>query len=115
MWAATRPQEITVAIQAAAKSLALTTIIRAATKSQAVKIMGGGHSAAADPGGGNNLVADLSALFHGGGQNSLSAVVANLSALTQAAGVHGNGVAMLTELLAGAAGQKGTPAWPGDG
>jgi len=40
MWAATRPQEITVAIQAASKSPALTTINRAATKSQAVKIMG---------------------------------------------------------------------------
>ena len=76
---------------------------------------GGGHPAAADPGGGNNLVADLSALFHGGGQNSLSAVVADLSALAQAAGVHSNGVAMLTELLTGAAGQAGTPAWPGDG
>jgi len=76
---------------------------------------GGGHPAAADPGAGNNLVADLSALFHGGGQNSLSAVVADLSALAQAAGVHGNGVAMLTELLTGAAGQAGTPAGLGDG
>ena len=76
---------------------------------------GGGHPAAADPGAGTNLVADLSALFHGGGQNSLSAVVADLSALAQAAGVHGNGVAMLTELLTGAAGQAGTPAGLGDG
>ncbi|HMA75437.1 MAG TPA: hypothetical protein VKP67_28715 [Xanthobacteraceae bacterium] len=67
-----------------------------------------GHPAAADQGGGNNLVADLTALFHGGGPNSVAAVVADLSALAHAAGVQGNAVTALTQLLTGgAAGQSG--------
>jgi hypothetical protein len=58
--------------------------------------------------GGNHLVADLIALLQGGGQNSLSAVFADLSAVAEAAGAHNNGVAtLLTDLLAGAAGQPG--------
>jgi hypothetical protein len=53
-------------------------------------------------------VADLIALLQGGGQNSLSAVFADLSAVAQAAGAHNNGVAtLLTDLLTGAAGQPG--------
>jgi hypothetical protein len=53
-------------------------------------------------------VADLIALLQGGGQNSLSAVFTDLSAVAQAAGVHNNGVAtLLTDLLTGAAGQPG--------
>src|SRR6202140_375975 len=63
-----------------------------------------GGPAAGD--GGNHLVADLIALLQGGGQNSLSAVFADLSAVAQAAGAHNNGVAtLLTDLLTGAAGQ----------
>jgi trimeric autotransporter adhesin len=65
-----------------------------------------GGPAAGD--GGNHLVADLIALLQGGGQNSLSAVFTDLSAVAQAAGVHNNGVAtLLTDLLTGAAGQPG--------
>ena len=70
-----------------------------------------GGPAAGD--GGNHLVADLIALLQGGGQNSLSAVFTDLSAVAQAAGVHNNGVAtLLTDLLTGAAGQPsgGVPA-----
>jgi hypothetical protein len=53
-------------------------------------------------------VADLTALLQGGGQNSLSAVFADLAAVAQAAGVHNNGVStLLTDLLVGAAGQPG--------
>jgi hypothetical protein len=49
------------------------------------------------------LVADLTALFEGGGQNSVSAVLADISALAHGAGVHGNGVAtLLADLLTGA-------------
>ncbi len=49
--------------------------------------------------GGNHLVADLIALLHGGGQNSVSAVIADLSAVAQAAGAHDNGLAtLLTDL-----------------
>src|SRR5713226_1660112 len=65
-----------------------------------------GGPAAGD--GGNHLVADLIALLQGGGQNSLSAVFADLSAVAEAAGAHNNGVAtLLTDLLTGAAGQPG--------
>jgi trimeric autotransporter adhesin len=53
----------------------------------------GAGTAAGD--GGNHLVADLIALLQGGGQNSVSAVIADLAAVAQAAGVHGNGVASL--------------------
>ena len=73
----------------------------------------GGNPPAGDPG---HLVADLITLLQGGGQNSLSAVFADLSAVAQAAGVHNNGAAtLLTDLLSGAAGQPsgGTPALPG--
>jgi hypothetical protein len=70
-----------------------------------------GGPAAGD--GGNHLVTDLIALLQGGGQNSLSAVFADLSAVAQAAGVHNNGTAtLLTDLLAGAAGQPGGGAAP---
>ena len=73
-------------------------------------IGGGDQAGGGQGGGGNNLVADLTALFHGG-QNSLSAVIADISALAQSAGVHGsggNGVATLVaDLLGGAAGQAG--------
>lgn len=53
-----------------------------------------------DPGGtaagdGNHLVADLIALLQGGGQNSASAVIADLQAVAQAAGVHNNGLSAL--------------------
>jgi hypothetical protein len=66
-----------------------------------------GGPAAGD--GGNHLVADLIALLQGGGQNSLSAVFTDLSAVAQAAGAHNNGVAtLLTDLLTGAAGQPGS-------
>jgi trimeric autotransporter adhesin len=62
----------------------------------------GGNQAAGDHGA-NNLVADLTALFEGGGQNSISAVLADISALAHGAGVHGNGVAtLLADLLTGA-------------
>jgi trimeric autotransporter adhesin len=53
----------------------------------------GGTAAAGD--GGNHLVADLIALLQGGGQNSVAAVIADLAAVAQAAGVHNNGVASL--------------------
>jgi hypothetical protein len=72
-----------------------------------------GASAAGD--GGSHLVADLTALLQGGGQNSLSAVFADLSAVAQAAGVHNNGAAtLLTDLVTGAAGHPGSgvPASP---
>jgi hypothetical protein len=66
----------------------------------------GSGDAAGD--GGNHLVADLMALLQGGGQNSLSAVAADLSALAQAAGVHNDGGAtLLTALMTGAAGHPG--------
>lgn len=45
--------------------------------------------------GGNHLVTDLIALLQGGGQNSASAVVADLQALVHAAGVNGNGLSAL--------------------
>jgi trimeric autotransporter adhesin len=62
----------------------------------------GGNQATADHGA-NSLVADLTALFEGGGQNSVSAVLADISALAHGAGVHGNGVAtLLADLLTGA-------------
>jgi len=82
-----------------------------------------------DPGGtpapdGNHLVADLIALLQGGGQNSASAVISDLQALAQAAGVHNNGLsALLGDLQAAAnpaaptgsnAAGGGTPAAPGD-
>jgi hypothetical protein len=61
----------------------------------------GGNQAAGDHGA-NNLVADLTALFEGGGQNSVSAVLADISALAHGAGVHGNGTAtLLADLLTG--------------
>jgi len=70
-----------------------------------------GAPAAGD--GGNHLVADLIALLQGGGQNTLSAVFADLSAVAQAAGVHNNGTAtLLTDLLAGAAAQPSGGAAP---
>jgi len=70
-----------------------------------------GGPAAGD--GGNHLVTDLIALLQGGGQNSLSAVFADLSAVAEAAGVHNNGTAtLLTDLLAGAAGQPSGGAAP---
>jgi hypothetical protein len=70
-----------------------------------------GGPAAGD--GGNHLVTDLIALLQGGGQNSLSAVFADLSAVAQAAGVQNNGTAtLLTDLLAGAAGQPSGGAAP---
>jgi len=80
-----------------------------------------GGNAAGD--GGIHLVADLISLLQGGGQNSLSAVFADLAAVAQAAGVQNNGVAtLLTDLLVGAAGQPGggppaasTPASPATG
>jgi len=54
--------------------------------------------------GGNHLVADLIALLQGGGQNSVSAVIADLEAVAQAAGAHNNGVAtLLTDLQTAAA------------
>lgn len=56
---------------------------------------------------------DLIALLQGGGQNTLSAVFADLSAVAEAAGVHNNGTAtLLTDLLAGAAGQPSGGAAP---
>jgi trimeric autotransporter adhesin len=61
-----------------------------------------GGTAAGD--GGNHLVADLIALLQGGGQNSVSAVIADLAAVAQAAGAHNNGVAtLLTDLQTAAA------------
>ncbi len=62
----------------------------------------GGGPAAGD--GGNHLVADLIALLHGGGPNSVSAVIADLAAVAQAAGGQSNGVAtLLSELQTAAA------------
>ncbi|MGZ5871935.1 MAG: hypothetical protein ACXWKP_07480 [Bradyrhizobium sp.] len=52
-----------------------------------------GGPAAGD--GGNHLVADLIALLQGGGPSSVSAVIADLAAVAQAAGAHNNGVAAL--------------------
>jgi len=49
--------------------------------------------------GGNHLVADLVALLHGGGQNSVSAVIADLAAVAQSAGVQNNGLASLLNEL----------------
>ncbi len=60
-----------------------------------------GGTAAGD--GGNHLVADLIALLQGGGQNSVAAVIADLSELAQAAGAHNNGVATLLNDLQTAA------------
>jgi trimeric autotransporter adhesin len=60
-----------------------------------------GGPAAGD--GGNHLVADLIALLQGGGPNSVSAVVADLAAVAQAAGAHNNGVATLLSDLQTAA------------
>jgi hypothetical protein len=62
---------------------------------------GTGGAVAGD--GGNHLVADLIALLQGGGQNSVSAVIADLAAVAQAAGVHNNGVASLLSDLQTAA------------
>lgn len=69
-----------------------------------------GGAAAGD--GGNHLVADLIALLQGGGQNSVSAVIADLAAVAQAAGVHNNnGVAsLLSDLHAAAAPTASTAA-----
>jgi hypothetical protein len=53
--------------------------------------------------GGNHLVADLIALLQGGGQSSVSAVIADLAAVAQAAGAHNNGVAALLSDLQSAA------------
>ena len=54
-------------------------------------------------------MADLIALLQGGGQNSVSAVIADLEAVAQAAGAHNNGVAtLLTDLQTAAA--PATPA-----
>jgi trimeric autotransporter adhesin len=49
--------------------------------------------------GGNHLVADLIALLQAGGQNSVSAVIADLAAVAQAAGAQNNGVASLLSEL----------------
>jgi hypothetical protein len=69
-----------------------------------------GGTAAGD--GGNHLVADLIALLQGGGQNSVSAVIADLAAVAQSAGVHSNiGVAsLLSDLQAAAAPTASTAA-----
>jgi hypothetical protein len=49
-------------------------------------------------------VADLIALLQGGGQNSVSAVIADLTAVAQAAGTHNNGLStLLTDLQTAAA------------
>jgi hypothetical protein len=83
----------------------------------------GGNQAAGDHGGNvgdgqttgdhgaNNLVADLTAFFQGGGQNSVSAVLADISALAHGAGVHGNVATLFADLLTGA----GPPAQSGGG
>jgi hypothetical protein len=60
-----------------------------------------GGPAAGD--GANHLVADLIALLQGGGQSSVSAVIADLAAVAQAAGAHNNGVAALLSDLQSAA------------
>jgi hypothetical protein len=65
-----------------------------------------GGPAAGD--GGNHLVADLIALLQGGGQNSVAAVIADLAAVAQAAGVHNNGVAALLNDLQTAAAPPAT-------
>ena len=57
----------------------------------------------------NHLVADLIALLQGGGQNTASAVVADLQALFHAAGVNNNGLATLLGDLH-AASNPGAPA-----
>jgi hypothetical protein len=68
-----------------------------------------GAPAAGD--GGNHLVADLIALLQGGGQNSVSAVIADLTAVAQAAGTHSNGLAtLLTDLQTAAAPASAAPA-----
>ncbi|MGZ5835785.1 MAG: hypothetical protein ACXWJ5_06225 [Xanthobacteraceae bacterium] len=65
--------------------------------------------------GGNHLVADLIALLQGGGQSSVSAVVADLAAVAQAAGTHNNGVAaLLSDLQAAAAPATATAASAGN-
>jgi hypothetical protein len=67
-----------------------------------------GNGQTAGDHGANNLVADLTALFQGGGQNSVSAVLADISTLAHGTGVHGNGVAtLLADLLTGAAQSSG--------
>jgi hypothetical protein len=53
-------------------------------------------------------VADLIALLQGGGQNSVAAVIADLAAVAQAAGVHNNGVAALLNDLQTAAAPPAT-------
>jgi hypothetical protein len=56
-------------------------------------------------------VADLIALLQGGGQNSVSAVIADLTAVAQAAGTHSNGLAtLLTDLQTAAAPASAAPA-----
>jgi hypothetical protein len=71
-----------------------------------------GAPAAGD--GGNHLVADLIALLQGGGQNSVAAVISDLSALAQAAGAHNNGVAtLLSDLQTAAAPAAPTAAGSG--
>jgi hypothetical protein len=63
---------------------------------------GAGGAVASD--GGNHLVSDLIALLQGGGQGSVSAVIADLAAVAQAAGVqNNNGVASLLSDLQTAA------------
>jgi hypothetical protein len=64
--------------------------------------------------GGNHLVADLIALLQGGGPNSVSAVIADLAAVAQAAGAHNNGVAtLLSDLQTAAAPAAPTAAGSG--
>ena len=71
-----------------------------------------GGPAAGD--GGNHLVADLIALLQGGGSNSISAVIADLAAVAQAAGAHNNGVAtLLSDLQTAAAPAAPTAAGSG--
>ena len=67
-----------------------------------------GGAAAGD--GGNHLVADLIALLQGGGQGSVSAVIADLAAVAQAAGADHNGVASLLGDLQTAAASPGNAA-----
>ena len=56
-------------------------------------------------------MADLIALLQGGGQNSVSAVIADLTAVAQAAGTHSNGFAtLLTDLQTAAAPAAATAA-----
>ena len=71
------------------------------------------HLSAGD--GGNHLGGDLIALLQGGGQSSVSAVVADLAAVAQAAGTHNNGVAaLLSDLQAAAAPATATAASAGN-